>query len=111
MARLKNNGEVVLRCTKPDEDWRVMSNGRVLSKQDTGGFTIYCKLEILTFREVKDLLSHDGWTVEVLAPWWLDLRPAPTKRIMRKAPVTAREERWVSQTNPGLLRAKVNQGK
>jgi hypothetical protein len=113
MARLKNNGTTVLRGTKGRLDWRVMSNGAVLSKRAAGGgFKKVGKVVAgLTFATFQASLEAADWTFTIEAREWLDLEPAPTRRVMRKAPAGAGQEQWVSSRNPGLLRARVAQGK
>jgi hypothetical protein len=134
MAALKNNGAEVLRVRSPQGvDIRVMSNGKCLAKRPSGGgFRVVKGPAALasrksqtraiqqewvdrqvTFAALKAHVEHCAphWSVEVLSQAWLDLRPAPTKRFMRKAPTTARQEQWVDRVNPGLIRAMADQKK
>lgn len=112
MASLKNNGAQVLRVTWGSlGDERIMSNGKVLRKRGgNGGFRVIGKIKPgLTFAEVRDIYARsDQMVVEVTAPEWLDLKPAPTKLIRE----TGHDGRTrVRSRNPGYLRAKVAQSK
>ena len=104
MACLKNNGAQVLRI-KGD---RFMSNGAVLRPRPNGGFRKVGKIKAgLTFQDVVDRFTARGVAVDVLAREWLQLQPAPCRRIMVKAPASARQERWVVRRDPGFLRARI----
>ncbi len=114
MARLKNNGAEVFRATRGAKDWRCMSNGAVLEKRPSGGgFRKVGKMagNLATFQDGADSLRANGWVVEVRSPAWMELGPAPAKRIMRPAPSTAYEARWVDRVDPGLQRARAKQGR
>lgn len=112
MAKLKANGTVVLRAITPQGyDWRVMSNGVLLQKRGTGGgFRKRGKVKLdHTFGAIATTLRESGATVTVEAPAWLPLKPAPARRVMRTAPATAHEGRWVDRVEDGLARAERDQ--
>ena len=117
MAALKNNGTVVFTATRLSTGaiYRVMSNGAVLKRRPGGG---YKKTKLAgpfklnrTFDQFADYLARGTFTVKIEAREWLDLEPAPPKRIMRDAPATAYQQRWVDRQSSGLLRAQVAQAK